>query len=160
VRSSPEAWRESFSKTLDLTVTPWWVACTSLLPSSRFLFWDAAPWWERVNKERYGAHVYRTSSTDVYLRHNEYVRTLVPKDQLREFRPEQGWEPLCDFLGVPVPDQEYPHTLEGNALRKWFHIGAMMGAAMWLVGAGGCVGIWYVARLILAGSGRLDSLEL
>jgi len=21
-----------------------------------------------------------------------------------------GWQPLCDFLGVPVPAQEYPKT--------------------------------------------------
>lgn len=133
-RSSPKVWRESFSKTLDLTVTPWWVACTLMLPSSRFLVWDAAPWWERVSQERYGTKVYRNSSTDAYTRHNEYVRKLVPKDRLLEFRPEQGWKSLCDFLCVPIPNQPYPHTYEAKELRKWFHIGAAVGVAMYVVG--------------------------
>jgi hypothetical protein len=160
MRSSPRAWRESFSKTLDITVTPWWVACTFMLPSTRFLVWDAVPWWEKLNKERYGAQVYRNPSTDVYVRHNEYVRKLVPKERLLEFRPEQGWKPLCDFLGVPVPDRPYPHNFEAKETRKWFHIGAAMGAAMWLVGLGGCVGLWYVGGAALAGSGRTNGLEL
>ena len=26
------------------------------------------------------------------------------------FRSRDGWEPLCDFLGVEVPDEAYPKT--------------------------------------------------
>jgi hypothetical protein len=25
----------------------------------------------------------------------------------------QGWGPLCDFLGVAVPDEPFPHLNEG-----------------------------------------------
>ena len=28
------------------------------------------------------------------------------------FRPGDGWEPLCRFLGLPVPDQPYPRSNE------------------------------------------------
>eukprot|EP00408_Alexandrium_pacificum_P054307 CAMPEP_0171249254 /NCGR_PEP_ID=MMETSP0790-20130122/49444_1 /TAXON_ID=2925 /ORGANISM="Alexandrium catenella, Strain OF101" /LENGTH=174 /DNA_ID=CAMNT_0011716745 /DNA_START=60 /DNA_END=581 /DNA_ORIENTATION=+ len=38
-----------------------------------------------------------------YLRDNEEVRSSVPKEQLLEFSPDMGWEPLCKFLGLPVP---------------------------------------------------------
>lgn len=24
------------------------------------------------------------------------------------FHPNEGWEPLCDFLGVPVPAEPFP----------------------------------------------------
>ncbi|KAF6266418.1 hypothetical protein COO60DRAFT_1633015 [Scenedesmus sp. NREL 46B-D3] len=38
------------------------------------------------------------------------VRTHVPADKLLVFHPSQGWEPLCSFLGKPVPDQPFPHV--------------------------------------------------
>jgi hypothetical protein len=34
----------------------------------------------------------------------------VPADTLLVFHPSQGWEPLCKFLGRPVPDQPFPHV--------------------------------------------------
>jgi hypothetical protein len=45
----------------------------------------------------------------VYERHNAEVRAGVPADQLLVYEVKQGWEPLCAFLGVPVPDEPYPH---------------------------------------------------
>ena len=26
------------------------------------------------------------------------------------FEVKQGWEPLCVFLGIPVPDEDFPRT--------------------------------------------------
>lgn len=43
-----------------------------------------------------------------YERHNDEVRAYVPKNKLLEFRPNDGWEPLCAWLGVPVPAAPYP----------------------------------------------------
>ena len=43
-----------------------------------------------------------------YHKHNEEVKATVPAEKLLIFRPEHGWEPLCEFLEVPVPDQPYP----------------------------------------------------
>jgi hypothetical protein len=34
----------------------------------------------------------------------------VPPDRLLVFEASQGWEPLCEFLGVPVPEVPYPHV--------------------------------------------------
>lgn len=128
-----------------------------LFPSIRFLYFDACPWWERVNQERYGAQIYRNLSTDVYVRHNEYVKKLVPKAKLLEFRPEQGWKPLCEFLNVPIPEKEYPHALTSNEVRRDFFIGAAVGAALWLViGISVSVGVWYVARLSPVGSRKAE----
>lgn len=44
-----------------------------------------------------------------YERHNEEVRRDVPAERLLDYQVGQGWEPLCRFLGVPVPDQPFPH---------------------------------------------------
>lgn len=42
--------------------------------------------------------------------HNEAVIETIPADRLLVFEVKQGWGPLCDFLGVPVPDVEFPRT--------------------------------------------------
>lgn len=36
------------------------------------------------------------------------IRGLVPRDKLLEWAPEDGWAPLCKFLGKPVPDVDFP----------------------------------------------------
>jgi hypothetical protein len=45
---------------------------------------------------------------DVYRRHNETVKREAPKDRLLVYDVPQGWKPLCDFLGVPVPAAPFP----------------------------------------------------
>jgi len=44
-----------------------------------------------------------------YERHNAEVRASVPPERLVEWRPGDGWAPLCEALGVPVPDAPFPH---------------------------------------------------
>jgi Sulfotransferase domain len=38
------------------------------------------------------------------------------KDRLLEFRSEDGWAPLCEFLDKPAPRAPYPHVNKGNNL--------------------------------------------
>ena len=45
-----------------------------------------------------------------YERHNAAVRAEVAPERLVEWQPGDGWEPLCRMLGVPVPDEPFPHT--------------------------------------------------
>ncbi|MEP6467188.1 MAG: sulfotransferase family protein, partial [Parafilimonas sp.] len=42
--------------------------------------------------------------------HNEEVKNYVPANRLLVFDVREGWEPLCAFLGVKVPDEPLPHT--------------------------------------------------
>ncbi|WP_304440382.1 sulfotransferase, partial [Frankia sp. EI5c] len=44
----------------------------------------------------------------VFTQHNEAVRREISADRLLVFDVAQGWGPLCDFLGVPVPAEEFP----------------------------------------------------
>jgi hypothetical protein len=46
----------------------------------------------------------------VYLAHNQQVKDEVPAGKLLVFESSLGWEPLCEFLDVPVPDEPYPRT--------------------------------------------------
>jgi hypothetical protein len=41
---------------------------------------------------------------------NQTVIDEVPADKLLVYAPGDGWEPLCTFLGVPVPAEPYPRV--------------------------------------------------
>jgi hypothetical protein len=58
----------------------------------------------------YGGDIHdRAFMLDFFRRHTEAVVAGVPKERLLVFDVAQGWEPLCAFLGVPVPVTPYPH---------------------------------------------------
>lgn len=42
--------------------------------------------------------------------HNEAVLNTVPKERLLVFDLKKGWEPLCQFLGAPVPAIPFPQS--------------------------------------------------
>lgn len=52
-----------------------------------------------------------------YEEHNRRVIDTVDPDRLLVFDVRQGWEPLCAFLGSPVPDEPYPNLND----RGFFH---------------------------------------
>ena len=47
---------------------------------------------------------------EVYRRHVERVRREVPPHRLLVYDVASGWAPLCDFLGVAVPDAPFPNV--------------------------------------------------
>lgn len=47
---------------------------------------------------------------EVFNRHLEQVRAAVPADRLLEYQVSEGWEPLCEFLEVPVPEKPFPRS--------------------------------------------------
>jgi hypothetical protein len=65
------------------------------------------------------------------LAYNESVKSAVPSERLLVWNVSEGWEPLCEFLELPVPDVPLPHAndretfvgrvIEGalSALQSW-----------------------------------------
>jgi Sulfotransferase domain len=51
----------------------------------------------------------REFAMQAFTRHNATVQREVPPERLLVYEVSQGWEPLCEFLGVAVPDEEFPH---------------------------------------------------
>jgi hypothetical protein len=45
----------------------------------------------------------------VYEAHNRAVVDTIPAARLLVYDPTTGWEPLCRFLGVPLPNAPFPH---------------------------------------------------
>lgn len=52
----------------------------------------------------------RAFMTDWFVHRNQEVRDALPPERLLVFSPKEGWEPLCAFLGVPVPDCPFPRV--------------------------------------------------
>jgi len=46
------------------------------------------------------------------------VRAQIPADRLLVHSAKEGWEPLCEFLGFPVPDEPYPRVNDTAAIKK------------------------------------------
>ena len=55
---------------------------------------------------------------EIYERHNEAVRREISADRLLVYEVGAGWEPLCSFLGRPVPADAFPHV---NTSRDFQH---------------------------------------
>lgn len=45
------------------------------------------------------------------------VQATVPPERLLVFEVSQGWEPLCAFLGKPVPSVPFPRINEGTTFQ-------------------------------------------
>lgn len=59
-----------------------------------------------------------THAREVFQRHNNEVVRLVPSDKLLVYDVKRGWGPLCDFLGVPVPDEPFPRLNDTAEFRR------------------------------------------
>jgi hypothetical protein len=61
----------------------------------------------------------RRHAIEVFERWNEEVKERVPPDKLLVYEVQEGWVPLCEFLGVGVPkDKPFPHLNDAESFQK------------------------------------------
>ena len=60
----------------------------------------------------------RRHAINIFDRHNEEVRRRVPAERLLVYEVKEGWEPLCEFLGVAVPDEPFPRLNDKAEMRR------------------------------------------
>jgi len=51
----------------------------------------------------------RVHAKRVFEAHNRAVVAAVPASRLLVYQAGDGWGPICRFLDVPVPDEDFPH---------------------------------------------------
>ncbi|KAL8967517.1 MAG: hypothetical protein Q9183_002883 [Haloplaca sp. 2 TL-2023] len=89
--------------------------------------------------------------TTGYHRHNSHIRSLAQSRGIPflEFRAQDGWAPLCEFLGKPVPNKPFPCINAGNALARIHYLLVVATLAMllgrWMIRVGSVVGVVWVA---------------
>jgi hypothetical protein len=74
---------------------------------------------DAVNRRVFDGRFDRAHAVEVFVRHVADVRAAVPPERLLVFEVAQGWEPLCGFLNVPVPDEPFPHANDAGEFRRW-----------------------------------------
>lgn len=52
----------------------------------------------------------KANAIRIFEAHNQKVIDTLPKERLLVFEAADGWAPLCEFLEVPVPEEDYPRT--------------------------------------------------
>ena len=61
-----------------------------------------------IGEKTFGNNFEEAHMVAVFSRHNAEVKRMIPPERLLVFEAAQGWEPLCRFLGVPVPTTPFP----------------------------------------------------
>jgi Sulfotransferase domain len=147
LRKSPTAWLQSYNETIGYACRNYtWYLTAFLLPPVRWLF-NFHLYWKKISEEKYGAPV---SSVQSYDCHNEYIRRMVPRDRLIEFEPSQGWEPLCEFLGKPVPACDFPRLNDTKQMQRGFLLSLVVGGCLWTLIGLAVYGSWKAVNLLSA----------
>ena len=104
----PESWYRSASNTIFLTFE-------NMPP-------EIAPWMDTVRKllrDRFSDRFDDpTAMMDAFTRHYNTVRAQVPAERLLEWTLGDGWEPICERLGLAVPGEPFPITNTTDEFRE------------------------------------------
>jgi hypothetical protein len=64
-------------------------------------------------------------------RFNAEVQETIPADRLLVWSVSDGWEPLCDFLELPIPDTPFPHLNDSKVFSERIIDGALLSLSEW-----------------------------
>lgn len=89
----------------------------------------------------------RSYAINRFNEHIEMVKQVVPPQQLLVYHVKEGWEPLCRFLDVPIPDAPFPHANDRAAITRRMRTVQLLAVGM-IVGLVGLVAlvIWLLSR--------------
>jgi hypothetical protein len=112
----PERWHKSIMHTLYQLGRRFRHFARVIPPAHQFLQGLEKVLWKDIFHNKLEDKAY---AIEVFNNHIEEVKRVVPPDRLLVFEACQGWEPLCAFLNVPVPeDTPYPHKNKGKLIRQ------------------------------------------
>jgi hypothetical protein len=113
-----DSWYQSTQQTI-YSITKAMGGWLSLLAMPRKMEKIAQIAWQ---KDFHGQFEDRDYAQRIFEQHSLEVKSLVPANQLLEFQPQQGWQPLCDFLNVPIPQGDFPRVNDSREIRKRLHL--------------------------------------
>ncbi|CAK9061186.1 unnamed protein product [Durusdinium trenchii] len=105
--SDPESWYENYNELVRL----YWDTETDLAegePSYYATCLAMSSWGCKFFSSPFESD--KKTCLDNYQRHIDRVQQVIPAEQLLVYNWSDGWAPLAHFLGVPIPEVEFPHT--------------------------------------------------
>ena len=115
-KRDPQRWYESMSETILKSMAMRGLTEPGEVPEDHPMRFGGII----IAQKTFGRDFGRENVIAAFERHNAAVRGHIAPDRLLEFEAAQGWEPLCTFLGVPVPDEEFPRT--NSREEFWEHV--------------------------------------
>ena len=100
--------------------------------------------WKAVFKGRFGDKAF---TKQIWEQHLGDVQAELPPDRLLVFDVRDGWEPLCAFLDVPVPEGAFPRLNDTQQFGKLLKRLRMLRYLPWVaaIGLAGMAGSAYLA---------------
>ena len=143
----PDAWYESTIDTIYFTESMWqFKLLATFIPFFRkFAQMSRKLIWQRNHR---GTMNDREKAIALYRAHIEEVKAAIPADKLLVFTVDQGWEPLCRFIGAPVPSTPFPNVNDRAEIKKVI-TNMTRGAYAIVAGAVVCVGAIVFAAVYL-----------
>ncbi|PVH68811.1 hypothetical protein DL98DRAFT_204760 [Cadophora sp. DSE1049] len=102
-----DSWHASTMKTV------FWRVSDPELKYLQHFSWAAGMYYPMLKKffDTFFKGDFEHRGKEIFINHYNEVRSLVPKENLLEFKVQDGWEPLCRFLGQPIPmGSKFPNT--------------------------------------------------
>ncbi|KAI3661867.1 hypothetical protein MP638_005908 [Amoeboaphelidium occidentale] len=126
VRDSPEVWYESAKETIHEIESVLRSFFMQLTPFGyKFGKVTSLTTWD--NPEMFNGE-FNERGIEIYNERVEEVKRIVPKDKLLVFNVKEGWEPLCKFLGKPVPNEPFPRVNERDEFKRMIRGMALVSA--------------------------------
>ena len=110
----------------------WFTSCSNTIFAGLRQMVDGGDQWMaamlRLFKERFSDQIQdRDAMVAAYEKHNDAVRAAIPEERLLEWTPSDGWEPICERLGVPVPSEPFPVTNTTKEFREMMGMPPLQG---------------------------------
>lgn len=115
----PQRWYESISETILQSMAQMGLG-EAVASDHPFRFGGVI-----VAQNTFGFDFSQANVIAAFERHNAEVIRTIPAERLLVFEAAHGWEPLCAFLGVPVPEDPFPRT--NSREEFWEHVKAVPG---------------------------------
>lgn len=144
----PEAWYESTMDTIYFSESTWQFKVLKLVTPFGRKFGEMVHTlvWQRGHA---GTITDRAQAIAYYEQHIEKMKAAVPPEQLLVFKVSEGWAPLCQFLGLPVPSTPFPNVNSRAEFQK-VKAGMFKGAyAILGIAAAAFAGLAYAAATLL-----------
>ena len=110
----PDRWFKSISNTIFPTLLSEPGPNEPATPAHRHMTYSLII--ERIFQKRIHD---REFVVDVFRKNTERVLQEIPASRVLHYQPGDGWEPLCEFLEVTVPDEPFPHLNDTAAFLEW-----------------------------------------
>ena len=119
VRDSPETWVSSAQETIFRSNRKqnWFLWKFNKLVFD-YMMASYVYWVTRIMIRVHGVDPNnpKTDLAQMYSDWNKRVIETVPEEKLLIFNVKEGWKPLCEFLGVQVPNKPFPRV---NSREEW-----------------------------------------